>query len=164
MEIIKAGLNDFNLIHSLAENVWPQTYKNILTPQQIEYMFEMMYSQKAYNEQIENKGHRFILIKDESGHLGFASYELNYNNTPVTKIHKIYVLPQIQRKGVGRAMIDEISAIAKKEGNTRVSLNVNRFNKAVGFYENIGFVNTGQEDIDIGNGYLMEDFIMVKTL
>ena len=164
MEIIKAGLNDFNLIHSLAENVWPQTYKNILTPQQIEYMFEMMYSQKAYNEQIENKGHHFILIKDESGYLGFASYELNYNNTPVTKIHKIYVLPETQGKGVGRAMINEIAAIAKQKGDTQVSLNVNRFNKAVGFYENIGFVNTGQEDIDIGNGYLMEDFIMVKTL
>lgn len=164
MEIIKAGFGDYNLVHTLAEKVWPQTYKNILTNDQITYMFEMMYSQIAYNEQIEKKGHEFLLIRDESGYLGFASYELNYNNKPITKVHKIYVLPQTQGKGAGRALIDKISQIATDNNNTVVSLNVNRYNTAIGFYEKIGFVKAGQEDIDIGNGYLMEDYIMQKAV
>lgn len=164
MEIVKAGFGDYNLVYTLAEKVWPQTYKNILTQDQITYMFEMMYSQEAYNEQIEKKGHEFLLIKDESGYLGFASYELNYDNKPITKVHKIYVLPQTQGKGVGRALIDKISQIATDNNNTVVSLNVNRYNSAVGFYEKIGFIKAGQEDIDIGNGYLMEDYIMQKAV
>ncbi|WP_330443658.1 GNAT family N-acetyltransferase [Flavobacterium sp. C4GT6] len=164
MEIIKAGFGDYNLVHTLAEKVWPQTYKNILTQDQITYMFEMMYSQKSYNEQIEKKGHEFLLIRDESGYLGFASYELNYDNKPITKAHKIYVLPQTQGKGAGRALIDKISQIAADNNNTVVSLNVNRYNTAIRFYEKIGFVKAGQEDIDIGNGYLMEDYIMQKAV
>lgn len=164
MEIIKAGFGDYNLVHTLAEKVWPQTYKNILTQDQITYMFEMMYSQKSYNEQIEKKGHEFLLIRDESGYLGFASYELNYDNKPITKVHKIYVLPQTQGKGAGRALIDKISQIAADNNNTVVSLNVNRYNTAIRFYEKIGFIKAGQEDIDIGNGYLMEDYIMQKAV
>jgi len=164
MEIVKAGFGDYNLVHTLAEKVWPQTYKNILTQDQITYMFEMMYSQDAYNEQIEKKGHEFLLVRDDSGYLGFASYELNYDNKPITKVHKIYVLPQTQGKGAGRALIDKISQIATDNNNTVVSLNVNRFNSAIGFYEKIGFVKAGQEDIDIGNGYLMEDYIMQKAV
>lgn len=164
MEIVKAGFGDYNLVHTLAEKVWPQTYKNILTQDQITYMFEMMYSQDAYNEQIEKRGHEFLLVRDDSGYLGFASYELNYDNKPITKVHKIYVLPQTQGKGAGRALIDKISQIATDNNNTVVSLNVNRFNSAIGFYEKIGFVKAGQEDIDIGNGYLMEDYIMQKAV
>ncbi|MFL9838811.1 GNAT family N-acetyltransferase [Flavobacterium sp. ST-75] len=164
MEIVKAGFGDYNLVHTLAEKVWPQTYKNILTQDQITYMFEMMYSQDAYNEQIEKKGHEFLLVRDDSGYLGFASYELNYDNKPITKVHKIYVLPQTQGKGAGRALIDKISQIATDNNNTVVSLNVNRYNSAIGFYEKIGFVKAGQEDIDIGNGYLMEDYIMQKAV
>lgn len=163
IEVIKAGVEDYDLVLGLAKNVWPQTYKNILSEEQIEYMFDLMYSREAYTEQINVKGHHFLMIKEEDKYLGFASYELNYHYE-TTKIHKIYILPNTQGKGVGRILLKAIEGIAKKNGNTVVSLNVNRFNPALGFYEKMGFIKAGQEDINIGNGYLMEDYIMEKKL
>ncbi len=123
----------------------------------------MMYSKNAYTEQIAVNGHHYIMVKEGEEYLGFASYELNYHYE-TTKIHKIYVLPDTQGKGIGRLMLTKIADIAKRNGNTVLSLNVNRYNKAVGFYEKTGFIKAGTEDINIGNGYLMEDYIMEMKL
>lgn len=163
IEIEKAGLQDFDLIDGLVKKVWPQTYKNILSEEQIEYMLSMMYSLESYTEQIAVKGHHYLTIKEDDQYLGFASYELNYQYGK-TKIHKIYILPQTQGKGIGRILLSKIEDIAKRNGNNIISLNVNRYNTALHFYEKTGFVKAGQEDINIGNGYLMEDYIMEKHI
>ena len=49
-------------------------------------------------------------------------------------------------------------------GCKSLHLNVNRFNKSVDFYKNLGFIIIGEEDIDIGKEYLMEDFVMELKL
>lgn len=163
MEIVKASLKDVVLINKLAEQVWEPTYKDILSVAQLEYMFGMMYSPKSITEQLEIKGHQFLLIKDETGYCGFASYEINYQ-PGITKIHKLYVLPELQGKGVGRLLLGAIEREARNNGNTTITLNVNRFNTALNFYNKTGFIKVGTEDIDIGSGYLMEDYIMEKQI
>ena len=84
----------------------------------------------------------------------------NYQNKKVTRIHKIYILPEAQGKGVGKLLIEKVVALAKENQSEVISLNVNKFNKAVSFYKKIGFEIVAEEDLDIGNGYLMEDYKM----
>ncbi|OIQ16931.1 MAG: GNAT family N-acetyltransferase [Flavobacterium sp. MedPE-SWcel] len=164
MEIVKASLKDVTLINELAEQVWELTYKDILSPEQLEYMFGMMYSPTSIKNQLDEKGHQFILIKDDAEiYYGFASYEISAR-PETTKIHKLYVLPQTQGKGIGRLLLNAIEKEAHANGNNTITLNVNRFNTALHFYNKTGFVKTGTEDIDIGNGYLMEDFILDKEI
>lgn len=163
IQVIKADGTDFETIHALAKRVWNPTYRAILSEPQLEYMFDMMYSEAAYNEQIAIKNHHFLLVKDDKEFLGFASYELNYHSE-TTKIHKLYIVPEAQGKGAGRLMMNNIIMLAKQHQNDKIILNVNRYNTAVRFYEGIGFVKIGEEDIEIGNGYLMEDFIMQLIL
>ncbi|KAF2519296.1 GNAT family N-acetyltransferase [Flavobacterium salilacus subsp. salilacus] len=163
MEIVKASLKDVALINKLAGQVWESTYRDILSAAQLEYMFSMMYSPKSITEQLEIKGHQYLLIKDETYYCGFASYEINYK-PGVTKIHKLYVLPQTQGKGVGSLLLGAIEREARNNGNSIITLNVNRFNVAFHFYNKKGFIKTGTEDIDIGSGYLMEDYIMEKEI
>jgi GNAT superfamily N-acetyltransferase len=122
-----------------------------------------MYSLDAITEQMAIKGHHFLLAAEGGEYLGFASYEVNYKYE-VTKIHKLYVLPQTQGKGVGKTLVTVIENAAKAHSNDKLLLNVNRYNPAVNFYLKTGFVKVGEEDINIGNGYLMEDYIMQKQL
>jgi ribosomal protein S18 acetylase RimI-like enzyme len=110
------------------------------------------------------KGQQFILSKDETGYPGFASYEINCKDLPTTKIHKLYVLPQAQGKGVGKKLIDTICEIARKNNNQTLSLNVYRENPAIDFYEKIGFKKVNEVDIDVGNGFTMNDFVMEKAV
>lgn len=155
---------DYNTVRKIAEQTWPKTYGHILSPEQIDYMFDMMYNINALKEQADSKGHHFILAEEDGIPLGFASYEFNYGGEPKTKIHKIYILPETQGKGIGKKQLDYIALQAIENQNTILSLNVNRYNTAYEFYVKIGFEKKGEEDINIGNGYLMEDYIMEKQL
>lgn len=162
--IHEASGHDYPLIHRIAHQTWPHTFGNILSQEQISYMLEWMYSISSLQEQVEKQGHKFLLAKDEEAYLGYASYELNYKGQLVTKIHKLYVLPAAQGKGIGRALIHKVQEIAMQHANEALSLNVNRDNPAVQFYQNMGFDITGEENISIGQGFLMEDYIMRKEI
>ena len=164
IEIITATESHLPDINRIAHETWPHTFGAILSEKQIAYMLEWMYSLPSLENQIKEKGHVFLLAKEGAEFLGYASYELNYRARPQTKIHKIYLLPASQGKGAGAALIHQMGEIAAQNGNDTLSLNVNRNNKAVGFYEKMGFKVVGNEDIDIGDGFLMEDFIMEKPL
>ena len=163
MEIRRATLRDYDTIYDLARRTWYDTYTKILSQEQVEYMLDMMYSREAIAGQMDAKGHQFLLIADEGMAIGFASYELNYK-PDTAKLHKLYVLPNIQGKGAGRLLMDEVEKAALQAGNYKVALNVNRYNRAFDFYSKCGYSKVGEEDIDIGRGYLMEDYIMAKEL
>jgi ribosomal protein S18 acetylase RimI-like enzyme len=109
-------------------------------------------------------GQQFIIAKDETGHLGYASYEINSKKIGLTKIHKIYVLPNAQGKGVGNMLINKITAIALQNKNQTLALNVYRKNPAIEFYQKLGFSIVKEVDIDVGNGFTMNDYEMEKDL
>jgi ribosomal protein S18 acetylase RimI-like enzyme len=158
-----ATARDFSLIQSIAYNTWPETFSRILSKKQISYMLEMMYSNASLKKQIE-KHHRYLIASEGKENFGFASFEISYQGSEKTKLHKIYILPSAQNRGIGRQLINKIGDIAKDNQNSILSLNVNRNNFAFKFYEKMGFEKLGEENIDIGNGFLMEDFIMEKIL
>lgn len=162
--ITKATEADLSLIQDIAHRTWPDTFGSILSPVQINYMLDMMYSPKALKEQLNEKNHVFLLAKEGGDYFGYVSYELNYQHEPLTKIHKLYLLPASQGKGIGRLLIDSVADMAKHHDNNRLGLNVNRYNKAIQFYERMGFSIVGHETIDIGDGFLMDDFVMEKLL
>ena len=164
--LTQATEHDLPIIRDIAYQTWPNTFGEILSPAQISYMLEMMYSLDALKTQIRDQNHVFLLAREDESkaYLGYVSYEFDYKEQPKTKIHKIYLLPAGQGKGVGRLLIDNVAKLAKAHQNTRLSLNVNQYNKAIQFYERMEFAVVGSETIDIGNGFLMEDLIMEKPL
>ena len=164
LEVFYATEKDYPVIRKIAYETWPHTFKNILSQEQIKYMLKIMYSQASLSEQVDKKGHKFLLVKDGDDHIGYLSYELNHLGLSKTKIHKIYILPTTQGKGVGKLLMSTVIQIARERDNTMLSLNVNRDNPAIEFYKKIGFKKVGEEDIDIGNGFFMEDAVMEKKL
>lgn len=164
MQIVEATTDHIYNIQVLSNVIWPATFSNILSQEQISYMMDMMYSTSSLEKQMKELNHHYLLAEEDGEYLGYLSYELNYKGMPITKIHKIYVLPSVQGKGVGRLFINVVSELALKNNNTLLSLNVNRYNKAIDFYKRMGFDFFTNENIDIGNGFLMEDYVMNKDL
>lgn len=158
--ISEATASDVETIQAIAKITWPVAYGKILSKEQLDYMLEKMYSDETLKDTIINKGQHFILACENDICLGFASFEHNYLNKDVTRIHKLYILPHIQGKGIGRFLVDTVVKFAKEKHSLTLSLNVNRYNKAVAFYKKIGFSIVFEEDIEIGEGYLMEDYRM----
>ncbi len=162
--ISEANSSDFNTIREIAYTTWPETYGAIISKEQLDYMLEKFYSDATLNDNLNTKNHHFLLAKEDNNCLGFASYEPDYLGEKVVRLHKIYLLPKAQGKGVGKLLISAIEKIAIQLNQNGISLNVNRFNKAFDFYTKIGFECIGEEDIELDFGYLMEDFKMLKKL
>lgn len=151
------------LLMDLAKEIWPKTYAQILSQDQIDYMMDLMYSEARLKNDLK-AGIIFYFIVHHQKNIGFTAIELKYKNTEQLYIHKIYLHPKAQGLGLGKACINLISEIAQNNGLKHISLNVNRFNQAKLFYQKVGFEVIGEEDIDIGNGYYMNDFIMQKKV
>ena len=159
MTISIAQKSQLFIIKELAYTIWPVAYGEILSQEQLDYMLDLIYTIESLEKQVD-KNHVFLLVEDDNQFIGFASYELNFENSNKTKIQKLYVLPEIQGKGIGKNLINHIKQIAIDKKNSGLILNVNRFNKAKEFYLKYGFEITKEIKIDIGNNYIMDDYIM----
>jgi diamine N-acetyltransferase len=159
--IRNASVEDIPLIRELTNKVWPQTYAVILSAAQIEYMLEMMYSGQSLQKQISG-GAEFIIVYEDGVAVGFASYQ--EIKPAVYKLHKLYVLPSQQGKGTGRYVIGHILQTIKEKGAATLQLQVNKHNKAKDFYEKNGFTVLEEIKLDIGGGYIMDDYVMEKKV
>src|SRR5580700_8970064 len=154
LSIRPADLDDINTIGFLAQQIWPDTYGEILPPEQLKYMLKLIYSPRSLRRQMVDERHQFLIVEQTEEPIGFASWSVT-GDPDLFKLHKLYVLPGRQGKGLGKTLLQFIFETIRPEGATRLRLNVNRFNKARQFYERMGFAVTGEEDIDIGDGYFM---------
>ncbi|MBC6995861.1 GNAT family N-acetyltransferase [Neolewinella lacunae] len=176
--IVAATPADYPTIQQIAHLTWPDTFAGILEPAQIAYMLHHMYRTEALEAQVA-AGHVFYLLLEPQTEaaapdyppatgtayaaVGYVSYQLDY--LPGTaKIHKLYVLPSTQGKGYGKALIEHVATIATAAGQGALRLDVNYQNRAINFYEHLGFQKIDRFDTDIGNGYRMEDWRMERPL
>jgi ribosomal protein S18 acetylase RimI-like enzyme len=157
-----ASKDDLWKIRELAMRIFPVTYKNIVEGPQIDYMMDMFYTAENLIKQFES-GQEFLIIYFEGNAAGYASYTL-LNSTGDYKLNKIYIDHNLQGKGVGKILLNEVISRLQKTDGRSLQLNVNRFNKAVGFYQKMGFVVKREELLDIGNGYFMDDYVMELKL
>jgi diamine N-acetyltransferase len=152
-----ATTEDLPIIISLAKEIWPATYHHIVGERQVAYMLGKIYSVEALLEQLAS-GHRFCICAISGEDVGFAAASPEGPGT--YKLQKLYLLPSCQGKGAGKALLQWVINDVHSFGATALTLNVNRHNQpAIKFYERQGFNLLREENIDIGNGYWMNDYV-----
>lgn len=163
MAIRIATRADIPLIQELAHKIWWHTYRDILAAQQISLMLEDMYSEEALRRQFSNGDTFLIAGNQEEVSAGFASFSITRQDEILIKIHKLYLLPSEQGKGVGTALLNSIRLIAMQQGATAIQLNVNRRNPALSFYKKAGFFIHQEVDIPYF-GFILDDYVMRLSL
>ncbi|HEX6794298.1 MAG TPA: GNAT family N-acetyltransferase [Casimicrobiaceae bacterium] len=162
--IAAAGAGDIAVIQTLAHEIWRRHYPGIIGDAQIDYMLARGYNDEALGRYLTTVGSGLALaIRDEDavGFIGWYRLEAR----PAMKLDKLYVRPEYHGEGIGRLLIEHVVAKARAAGCTAVTLNVNRNNvNAVRAYERCGFAIRERGDFPIGNGFVMEDFIMEREL
>jgi ribosomal protein S18 acetylase RimI-like enzyme len=162
INIRKASLDDIASINSIASVVWPATYSNMMSKEQLNYMFDMMYSPDSIQTQMMKKKHNYFILFDNDIPTGYISIHIVENS--ILYLEKIYVLPSAQGKGFGAMLIDKAREFAVTYSLKSIRLNVNRDNNSRHFYEHLGFNIISQRDLPIGSGFYMNDYIMEKLL
>ena len=163
ISIRQATPADLKTIAAIAHQTWHVAYSAILTHEQLEYMLDLFYCESALTEDVDQKNHQYYLALYQDVIVGFIGLEPNYL-PQTTKVHKLYILPQFQGLYIGQQLLDFVSQLTKEAGGIGLTLNVNRYNSAKLFYEKQGFTVLKTEDIALDFGYVMEDYVLNKTL
>ncbi|KQT17056.1 GCN5 family acetyltransferase [Chryseobacterium sp. Leaf404] len=165
MKLIKATERDIPLIQDLAKRSWENTYAEILSQEQMKYMLETMYSEAEISKHLKNVNYYYYLVFDENSNVfdGFLGYENHYEDK-TTKLHRIYLVPESKGKGLGKKTLEFLNKKVNESGDDRIILNVNKYNSAQKFYESQGYKIYDKGVFDIGNGYVMDDYLMEKSV
>jgi RimJ/RimL family protein N-acetyltransferase len=144
-------------IADLAKIIWQKYYPPIIGQEQVDYMLKNMYNTKSLLNQINEKGQQFYFIIFENETIGFIS--VTNEKDGCWMLNKFYVLDKEAGKGIGTEILEELKKIIQPK---KIRLTVNRNNfKSINFYFKNGFRIDAVAQFDIGEGYIMDDFIMV---
>ena len=138
-KIRKATLEDISLINELAWITFPHTYQELLSPGQIDFMMDWMYSETNLQKQISEDGHIYFLAFKGDEPAAYLSIQPEAED--IYHLQKIYVLPSYQGQKLGKLLFNHAIKSIKEIHPTpcQMRLNVNRYNtKAVDFYIHMG--------------------------
>ena len=139
-----------------AEGIWHEHYDPLLGEAQVTYMVDMFQSEKAIKDQFEHGYNYYMVCTEEGENAGFMGYYLREKDLYLSKfyLHKDY-----RGKGISKDMMAFMKERTKEAGFTSFELNVNKYNDAVKAYEKLGLKRVSEEVIDIGEGYVMDDYV-----
>lgn len=149
----------------VAREAWERAYGELLGSKQVAYMVEKFQSPEAVKSQMLREGYRYYIIYGDGEPGGLVGFAPRYEGREELFLSKLYLLPGLQGTGAARAAFDFVEAEARREGLPAIRLTVNKGNAhAIEVYRHFGFETVDAVVTDIGGGFVMDDYIMVKKL
>ncbi len=162
VEIGSLRMDEAEALVDLAGRIWRACYPGIVSRRQIEYMLAERYK-PGLVRQLMARGDLWLAARAEGVLVGYAhGHPLEEADF---KLDKLYVDVDWQRHGIGGKLIAEVAGRARSHGFSRLVLRVNRGNqRAIDAYLKHGFTVATLVMEDIGGGFMMDDYVMVKDL
>lgn len=148
-------------VADLAREIWTQHYTPIIGKEQVNYMLDKFQSQSAIREQLD-QGVKYYLIKHLEKWVGYLSFK---TDDDLLFLSKIYLLRSERGRGLGKTAVKFLEDHAREQGLRKIKLTVNKYNSnSIRAYERMGFTNEGDIVQDIGNGFVMDDYVYEKIV
>jgi len=164
IRIVAATEGELAAVAELARVIWRRHYPGMISAAQIEYMLERGYSRAALLRFVTEAGAGLALARLDARLAGFAAW-YRADDPDEIKLDKLYVHQDFHRQGVGQRLIDATADAAQAQRRPTIILNVNKNNaQAIRAYARSGFVIREAVIVDIGGGFVMDDYIMAKRL
>ncbi len=149
-------------VADLAAEIWTQHFTPIIGTAQVKYMLETVQSAETIGRTIREEGYHYRLMEVEGEWVGYFAYALQDGRVFLSKI---YLKETCRGKGYARQAMEYIEQIARTHEAADIWLTVNKYNTdVIAIYEKMGFAIEGPIVQDIGNGFIMDDYKMVKPM
>jgi ribosomal protein S18 acetylase RimI-like enzyme len=156
MEIRPLAEPDLPLVIDLAYRIWPHAYDGVLSREEIDNILGAIYKPENLHEELR-AGHRFWAAYEDNA-LGFAS---GYRKDETVWLKKLYVLPEAQGRGAGRALLETVAAAFGAVREVRLFVNAGN-TSAQEFYGRCGFVKAAVVPVKMGD-YEFTDFVFARS-
>ncbi len=155
---------DFPTLRTLGETIWRQHYSAIISMAQIDYMLAGRYTPENLQAYIGAQDRWLKLLNVNNDVVGYCSYAFT-DNPAELKLEQLYLLAAVKGQGLGGLMLRHVEAQARRQGKSALMLTVNKHNSdSIAVYRKSGFTVREEKVFDIGNGYVMDDYVMQKSL
>ena len=145
---------------SLAREIWTEHYTSIIGIEQVNYMLDKFQSNSVIKQQIDEGLHYFLLGNDIP--IGYLALKVE---SPDLFVSKIYLLASFRNQGYGKLLMQFTENFGQENNCTQLKLMVNKYNlTTIQAYKKLGFTQKREVVFDIGNGYIMDDYEMVKPI
>lgn len=166
MKLIFNGVNkeeEIVEIARMADEIWHEYYISILTVEQINYMVDKFQSIPAITDQIRNQGYEYFLFQlEHTSDIGYMSVKEEEGQLFLSKF---YIKKDYRGKGFASQAMNFLEQLCKTRNLKSIWLTVNRYNESsIAVYQKKGFLIEREQVADIGNGYVMDDYVMVKMI
>lgn len=155
---------DVEAVSVLAREIWHAHYPGVISVAQIEYMLAQRYDPQVIRAELALPDVWWYKLTLEQRIVAYAALQREAGGVAM-KIDKLYVHPLQQRRGCGGRLIAKAVAAARAQGCRELVLAVNRNNApAIATYHKHGFTVREAVVRDIGGGFVMDDYVMVKAV
>lgn len=152
-------------ISDMAAEIWPSAYRGIISEPQIEFMLRWMYSPSTLIEEMTREQILYFWIISDDGKAGFLATGPSSDEMTRYQLHKFYLLPGHQGKGIGGRAMELLVEHLGQLPARRLELRVNRHNaRAIAFYRKHEFEVFAEDCRKIGGGFVMDDFLMCRFI
>lgn len=153
---------EINQLATLASSIWHEYWTIILSAEQIDYMVEKFQSYNAIKKQLENDRYIYNIMEDNENIIGYFGVSLKED---YLFLSKLYIKKDFRGLGCGKQAFNKIKQLALQYNKKSIQLTVNKNNiNTIKAYEKWGFKIINAVVTDIGNGFVMDDYIMEFTL
>jgi len=156
--IITINDDRFAELEKTADVIWHQCYKDLLSFDQITYMLGKFLSVDAFKRQAEEGYiYRGLIMDDEI--VGFTGSRKQGDRVFLSKL---YLLEKYHGLGLGKILMDDCISLYPECSS--VYLTVNKNNSSYNIYRHLGFEVIDSVVTDIGEGFVMDDYVMERRL
>ncbi len=146
----------------IASEIWHEYWPFVLSEQQIDYMVDKFQSEKALKKQIEEERYTYCILEDNNNIIGYFGI---CPKEDYLFLSKLYIRKDFRGLGCGRQALSKIIQTAQQYNKLSIRLTVNKNNiNTIKAYEKWGFKTIDSDVTDIGNGFVMDDYIMEYKL
>lgn len=162
VELKKVESIDIPVLAQLASSIWHEFWVDVLSFGQIEYMVEKFQSENAIKNQIKTENYIYFFIKAEGETIGYVGLSLKPN---YLFLSKLYIIHTYRHCGYGSQVFKLIKDFAYMHNYNKIILTVNKHNtNAIEAYLGWGFETIASVETEIGEGFIMDDYIMEYRL
>ena len=145
-------------VSAMAEEIWHEHYDKLIRNKQVDYMLEKFLSPEAIRKEIEEENYEFFLISYDYTFAGFSAIQETDGSLFLSKL---YIHEDFRKKHISSEMLRKYIELCKLRNLDKIWLTVNKHNfRSIDVYKHFGFETVREECNDIGDGYVMDDYIM----
>ena len=143
---------------ALADEIWHECFVGMISDEQIDYMLENFQSFAAIKKQVGSENYEYFNFVLDGTRIGYFAVAAQPDNTMM--LSKLYMYKEYRGNGYAKKAFEFIKDLARQKGCKSIWLTVNRHNYgAMKVYEAFGMKIIREQVTDIGNGFVMDDYV-----